>query len=311
VLLLAAAALAIQVTGRDVPCPYGSGTARVFEEVAADTTGGWDSDLASYSSGGQYRAYAIATCTDNLFTVYGKDVAIAVPEASRPAVDAALAAAAAKVRDRKEPETWERYRIAGAVYAALGRDEIFLGDLYLSASWVARDEAVGLYQGLHGPVEARQLLDAGWAELRKPLSVADRKKVLYNLARIAHRGGWGAERDGFLAAFEAAGSLTPQEVTALAKFRRYAHVVEPELQDLALDHYVAALRGSLPHDEKVRVSYLTADLLRRRGRDVDALPLYFLVANDQQAPDQLRSLSLALAQPIAAVVDPPGGRGRK
>lgn len=302
--VLVAGAAAIQVTARDVPCPFGSGTARVYEAVSADTSGGWDSDLAAYSSQGQFRAYAVATCADNLYTVYGRDVGVVIPPEQRSVVEAALRRAVADVRVRAEPETWERYRVAGAIYRALGKDAVFLGDLYTEASWVARDDAVGVYLGLHGPVEARALLDAGWAELRKPLSVVDRKKVLYNLARIAHRGGWGDERDGFLAAFEAAGSLGPEEVTALARFRRVANTVEPALQDEALACYLDALRGTLSADQKVRVSYVTADLLRRRGRLQEALTLYFLVANDTEAPDQLRSLSLVLAQPIADRLDP-------
>lgn len=307
--VLVAAVYALQVTGKDVACPVGTGTARVFERIAADTSGGWDSDLATYSSGGQFRAYAVATCTDSLFSVYGSDIPLVIPPERRSAVDDAVRAAAAEVKDPKNPETWERYLVAGAVYAALGRPEVFLGDLYTQASWVARDEAVGFYAGLEGPIAARALIDGGWAELRKPLSLSDRKKVLYNLARVAHRGGWGAERDGFLAAFEAAGGLTPAEITAVARFRRIANVVEPALQDRAITRYLAALRGNLPGDEKIRVTYVTADLLRRRGRAAEAVTLFFLVANDTTAPDQLRALSLALAEPLADVLDPKPPKG--
>ncbi len=302
---LLAAAGATQVTASDRPCPLGAGTTRVFEAISTDTTGGWDSDLAAYSAQGQFRTYAVATCADNLFSVYGRDIPLVIPPAQLPAVEAALAAAVADVRDRGKPEVWERYRIAGAIYAALGKGPVFLGDLYAEASWVARDEAVGVYVGLHGPVEARALVDGGWAELRKPLSVTDRKKVLYNLARVAHRGGWGDERDGFLAAFEAAGALTPAEVTAVARFRRITRVVEPMLQDQALGHYLDALRGGLEPDQRARVTYVTADLLRRRGRFEEAITLYFLVANDTAAPDELRALSLALASPLADAADRP------
>lgn len=302
-ILAVAFAFAVQVVARDVPCPFGTGTLRVFEEVSSNTFGGWDSDLASYSTSGQYREYAVSSCADNLFSVYGRDADLVVPPAQKPAVEAALAAATARVRDRASPETWERYLVAAAVYAALGRDSVFLGDLHTQASWVARDQAVGVYAGLQGPGQARELVDAGWQELRKPLSLGDRKKVLYNLARVAHRGGFGAERDGFLAAFEAAGSLSPEEVTAVARFRRYARTVEPDLQARGVEHYLAALRGQLDHDERVRVAYVTADLLRRLGREEEAVPLYFLVANDGKAPDQLRSLSLLLVQPLADRLD--------
>jgi hypothetical protein len=303
-LLLLGRAEAIQVEAHDVPCPVGSGTARVYRKVSADTLGGFDSDLASYASGGgQWRAYQIATCDDNLLTLYANDLAEA-GTADRAKLAAALESSVAKVADRKAPEVWERYRIAAALYAAMGRDDRFLGDLFVQASWTARDAAVGFYAGLHGPVEARALIDQGWAELKKPLSIEDRKKVLYNLARIAHRGGWGTERDAMLAAFEAVAPPTEKEREALARFRHFAIDVEPALQDEAITHYIAVLRTDLPHDEKVRVSYVLADLLRRRGRDREAVAPYFLVANDKEAPDELRGMALYLVGPIVERLDP-------
>lgn len=301
-------ALAIQVVGRDVPCAFGEGTARVFELVAADASGGWDSDFARYSAGEQFRAYAIATCAQNLYTVYGSDMDEPVPEARRAAVQAALDAAVAALPDRANPRTWERYRIAGAVYAALGKDPGFLGELYLEGSWVARDEAVGYYARLEGPEAARQLIDLGWGELKKPLSDADRRKVLHNLARVAHRGGFNAERDAFLAAWEAVGGLSPREVEVLGTFRHIARSVEPQLQEMALEHFLAALRGSPSHEQKVRYSYLAADLSRRLGRDREALPLYFLVANDQRADPVFRGLAAFFAQRLADELNPEGKR---
>ncbi len=297
-LLMLPAALAIQVEGREGPCPVGTGTVRVFEKLGANTAGGYDSDLAAYSSGGQWRAYRLSTCADNLFSLYGEDL-LALKAADREQLAKVLPEAVTAVKDPKAPEVWERYRVAAKLYAALGKDDRFLGDLLLEASWTARDAAVGFYAGLEGPSEARALLDAGWGELKKPLSEADRKKVLYNLARVAHRGGWGAERDAHLAAFEAVGSLTPAEREALARFRRVANEVEPALQDEVIAHYTTALRGEITHDEKVRISYLLADTLRRRGREREAAPLFFLVLNDKEAPDQLRGMAMFLVEPIA------------
>lgn len=304
-------AWAIQVAGRDVPCPYGEGTARVFELVAANASGGWDSDFARYSSGEQFRKYAIASCASNLYTVYGSDMDEAVPESRRAAVQAALDGAVAGLSDRQDPPTWERYRVAGAIYGALGKDDAFLGELYLEASWVARDEAVGYYPGLEGPEAARKLVELGWAELKKPLSDADRKKVLHNLARVAHRGGFAEERDAFLAAWEAVGGLSPREVEVLGRFRHITRTVEPPLQERALAHLLTVLRGNPPHDQKVTFSYLAADLARRLGRDREALPLYFLVANDQQADPVFRGLAGYFAQVLAEELDPAGGSGRR
>ncbi len=295
-LLLLPAALAIQVQGRDGPCPVGAGTVRVHAKLSANAAGGYDSDLASYSSGGQWRTYRLSTCSDNGLSLYGDDLLVLTAE-DRAKLGAALAAATAEMP--ATPELWDRYRVAARLYDTLGKSDVFLGDVLLEASWTARDTAVGFYAGLQGPTQARQLLDAGWEELKKPLSVSDRKKVLYNLARVAHRGGWGTERDALLVAFETAGPLSAPEREALARFRRVVTAIEPALQDEAIARYTEALRTELPHAEKVRVSYLLADLLRRRGRDREAAPLYFLVLNDKEAPDQLRGMAMFLVEPIA------------
>lgn len=297
-LLALLSALAIQVQGRDGPCPVGEGTVRVFEKLSANAAGGYDSDLASYSSGGQWRAYRLATCDTNAFSMYGADL-LALRAEDRAKLAAVLPQATRHVKEPAAPELWERYRVAAELYRALGKSDVFLGDLLLEGSWTARDAAVGFYTGLEGPAAARQLLDAGWEELKKPLSTADRKKVLYNLARVAHRGGWGSERDALLTAFEGAGPLSDAERTALTRFRRMASEVEPALQDEVIAHFTAALRGELLHAEKVRVTYLLADTLRRRGREREAAPLYFLVLNDKEAPDTVRGMAMFLVEPIA------------
>jgi len=292
-LLLAGPASAIQVEARDGPCPVGSGTVRVYQKMSSNAAGGYDSDLASYSSGGQWRAYQLATCADNLFSLRGQDF-LTLTAADRARLADALPAAVRGVADPKAPTLWERYEVAAALYAALGKDRVFLGDLLLEASWAARDEAVGFYAGLEGPEAARALLDAGWEELKKPLAEADRKKVLYNLARIAHRGGWGSERDALLGAFESTGVLSAKEKDAVARFRSITLKIEPALQDQVIAHYSAALATVLSPEEKARVTYQLADLLRRRGRAADAAPLYAAVKKDDDASDQLRGLAAYL-----------------
>ncbi len=303
-LLLVGTALAVNVASREVACPLGTGTARVYTRVSSNGAGGHDSDLAGYSSDGQWRTYRVSTCTPSLLSLYGADMDAPIPPDRAAAVTTALQKAVAALPDPGAPTPWERYGLAAAVYEALGRDEVFLGDLWVEASWTARDAAVGYYAGLQGPAGARALLDAGAAELAKPLAADARKRVLYNLARVAHRGGWPAERDAWLARFEAAGALTTREREGLARFRRLAREVETALQDRAIAAYTTALRATLPYDEKVRVTYVLADLLRRRDRPRDALPLYTLVANDARAPENLRSMALFLAGPIADALDP-------
>lgn len=283
-------ALAVTLTSQTVTCPLGGGQVKVFQKLGEDRTGGYDSDFAAYSASGQWRGYAIATCDGNLLSLFGTDMMQPLPPDKGAAVDAALRKAVAAVADKANPTVWERYQIAAAVYAALGKDERFLGDLLLQASWTARDEIVGYYASLNGPVVQRQLLDAGQGELQKDLSVENRKKVLYNLAKVAHRGGWTVEQNDFLAKFEALG-LDERERTAVAKFRRIATQVEPMLQQQVLSYYATALsKGKLAPEEVDRLTYTSADLNRRLGHWDLALAGYKKVLASE-ASDELVNFS--------------------
>ena len=66
-------AAATQISVREVACPLG-GRVKVHERVAANTHGGHDSDLCAYSSQGQFRAFAVSTCPDNLLSLYATDM---------------------------------------------------------------------------------------------------------------------------------------------------------------------------------------------------------------------------------------------
>lgn len=283
-------AFAVTLSSNTATCPLGGGSVKIFQKLGEDKTGGYDSDFATYSASGQWRAYAISTCDGNLLSLYGVDMAKALPPDRAPAVEAALKKAIATLSDKKDPPVWERYQLAAAAYGALGKDDRFLGDLLLQASWTVRDEIVGYYAGLNGPVVQRQLIEGGMGELKKDLSVADQKKVLYNLARVAHRGGWTIEQDQFLARFEALG-LDEREQTALQKFRHLARDVEPLLQQLVVDHYSKALAtGTLPASEVDRLTYTLADFNRRLGRwDVASATYKKVLANDPS--DELSALS--------------------
>ena len=294
--------LAAQLSTSYVDCPFGEpkipgsrNIAKVYTKIADNSTGGFDSDFATYASEGQWRQYQIATCDDNLFTVYGADVAMLIPADKRAAVAAALKTSVAALPDPAKPQVWERYGIAAAIYGALGKDQRFLGDLWLSASWTARDAAVGYYANLTGPVTARKLIQAGWEELRKDLSVGDRKKVLYNLARVAQRSGFSAERDGFVAGLEAlgiqAGGLEPDERANLDRFKRMTTVVEPGLQRRVIAAYAAALKEIALRPEEIdRLIYTTADLHRRLG-EMDAAEEGYRKILNGDASDELQGMA--------------------
>lgn len=291
---------ATQVSVRTVPCPLGGAPVKVYEKLSANTHGGFDSDLAGYSTEGQFREWAISTCPDSLFSLYGADMGLPLDEATRRRLAAALAEEVGRLAAPDHPEVWERYGLAARMYRELGRDPLWIARVYLEGSWTARDRAVGVYEGLEGPAVARQLLAQGDIELQKPLTAAQRRTVAYNLARVAHRLGDGKSRDAYLSTFEKAGPLNEKERAALDRFRLVAREIEPRFQDLAIGALQEGLRrDGVAMDEKVRSTYILADLLRRRGRPRDALPLYTLVLAEEAAPQELREMALGFAREIA------------
>jgi hypothetical protein len=304
-LLLTSIALATQVAPENLPCPLdASDSVRVYHRASSNTHGGWDSDLANYSSQGQWREYAIGTCRDTLFTLYGEDMREQLTEEQKVLVRQRLAEIRPMLpEDPDELQTWDRYLIAVEMYRVLGRDSGFLYQLYLEASWVARDVAVGEYMGLEGPVKARELLDAGALELKKDLDPHVRKIVLHNLARVAHRGGFLAERDDYLAQFQAVGQLTAEERQKLDEFRFIVDQVEPRIQDLALTEiylYLSSESAKSDDVQRARATYVMGDLLRRRGRPEEAQKAFRLVLDNESAPQELRDLAWYLGEQLNA-----------
>jgi hypothetical protein len=284
-MFLLATALATQVSWHTAECPLDAGPVRVFEKLSANSHGGWDSDGAFYSTEGQWREYALATCPDNLYTVYNTDILSGLTPEQETEVRKKLKQVQ-RATDPDALEIWDRYLIAAQVYAARGAGPDQLFQLYLEASWTARDAAVGVYLGLEGPEAARTLLNEGRAELEKDLDPGTRKVLLHNLARVAHRGGWPVERDHYLEQFEAVGALTDTETEVLATFR-HANVVEARLQRLAIEQADAALLlESLSPKDKARIRYLRADLLRRLGEIEEARTELDAVQKDPALEDR-------------------------
>lgn len=304
-LALLSAAFATQIGVGELPCPLGDEVVKVYERISANTHGGFDSDLASYSTEGQFREYAVSTCPGSLFSVYGQDMRRSLTPDEQAKARTALAAVIPGLSNKAEPAVWERYRLAGAVYEALGKDHLFLADLYLQAAWTARDHGVGLVMGLEGPAAVSALLEQGDQELKKELSPTNRRNLLYNLARIAHRGGYSVDRDRYLALMEAVPGLRPADIEAIARLRHVARELEPAYQDLAIAQLQKGLsQEGVPLPTKIRYTYLLADTLRRRGRIRDAAPLYALVLAEPNAPDELREMALYLSREIMAEIAP-------
>jgi hypothetical protein len=289
-LLWISTALATDVVVRQATCPYGSGLVKIYDLRSSNNNGGYDSDLARYSTQGQYRTYAMSTCPDTMFSLYGEDMDETIDPNKHGLIASALAKVLATIPDRESPAVWDRYAIAAAMYRALGEPPEIVGNVYLEASWTARDEAVGVYIGLEGPKQADEELKKGQAML-PTLDAAARKTLLFNLARIAERAGHVAARDRYLDLF-AKEPLDPRERAALEKFRTATRDVEPRLQDLAIAEYRKALaQGHLEGESEARVQYLLADLLRRRGSTTEAKTLYAKVAARGDTPPELAEMA--------------------
>ena len=126
----------------------------------------------------------------------------------------------------------------------------------------------------------------------KDLDGATRKIVLHNLARIAHRGGFNEERDHRLRQFAEMDDLSPRERQVLREFRQAVHVVEPRLQDQAIEEFTLALKtDDLDEESRLRTTYVLADLYRRRGRTEEASAGYASVVASITSPDEVRELA--------------------
>ncbi|MBN2799327.1 MAG: hypothetical protein JXX28_09295 [Deltaproteobacteria bacterium] len=290
--LLLTAAHATQLEGAEVPCPLGGAPVQVFRLISQDSMGGWDSDGVGYSTQGQFRNFEVSTCPNHALALYGRDMELGLSAAQLALVTPLVDQLEARYPNPSALEAWDRHAMAARTYEALGRDDWFLAKAWLKAGWTLRDAAVGEMIGLSGPLLTRQLLLAGEGELKKELPPSQRKLLLFNMARAAHRGGYGAERDALLQQLEAVGALDDAEQIALAKLRTAAEL-EPGLQEQAMRHLAAVVEGEGPFTYQAH--YLLADLLRRTGRGALAIAAYEDIAGDRKAPDNLRALSSYLA----------------
>ena len=163
---------AAQVEGTRVPCPDGEGEVVVNRLIAQNTVGGWDSDGARYSGGGNFRELAVSTCSSGL-SLLGADMGRGLSPAMMAKVEAVLQQIRAEHpgEDLTALPAHVRHGFAARIYGALDQPEKEV-QLWMSASWLARDQGVGLFKGLDGPVMARLMLTAGERQLKNELAPA-------------------------------------------------------------------------------------------------------------------------------------------
>ena len=268
----------------EVECPLGKDYARVFTFSSQNQLGGYDSDLASYAKGEQFRTFAISTCYDNYFSLYGKDFSITLTEEQKSKVQEIITKLRTKLMDPKNPLVWERYEIAAEIYRVLNKPPHYLAQVYLEASWTVRDSFVGFHQGLNGPKSAQELLDLAPKELQKTLSPEQKKMLVFNLARVAHRSGKANLRDMYLNMFASLPNLSTSDTKGLKYIRDIAIPKEKYYQEKARTELLLAVQNmqELSDMEKNHTQYLLADLHRRLGDTTLAKPLYEKVRAQSQ-----------------------------
>ena len=257
---------------------------KIFVSTATNTRGGWDSDLAIYDSDAQFRNYQIATCTQSLFSMYGTDM-VKLTESEKELLSQWYPSYQQNLPSAKNILTWQRYNIAADVYRKLDYDSAFLAELYMNGSWTIRDDMVGVHR-IEGPSEMQKLLKEGDKELSKQLTLEQRKLVIYNLARVAHRFGDDALSLSYIQKFEDIPNLSDQEQHVVRQFRQ-GIIWEKEMQQKALIEI-----GKIPKEKKNLIHILwEAEILRKQGRWEEALVLYKKLSTQTEYP-QIQKIAI-------------------
>lgn len=273
--LLISASWATGLHSEEVSCPIGEDVAKQFFVLSSNEYGGFDSDGATYSSGMQFRNYEIVTCSQNFYTALGADMEKTWSSEEAKTILAIIEKTRTSFQNPKLPETWERYELAIEIYRWQGKPYPFLIELYQKATWSIRDEAVGIHEGLAGPTVADQVLKLGSKELEKTLSSEQRKMVLFNLARVAHRNARFEQRTQFISAFMALPDLSSMEKKTGARFKELTEVIEPEYLKKTKIEIEKYLQDN-PNDGQML--YILGDIYRRLD-DMDSCTKYFNAAN--------------------------------
>ncbi|MCO4770749.1 MAG: hypothetical protein KDA24_12025 [Deltaproteobacteria bacterium] len=263
----------------------------VFVPAASNGLGGWDSDGCSYAKGQQPRKFEIVTSPTTLFSAPIESFNNEVPDAQKAAVMEMLLGLGRDVENVRMLPAADRYELAAAVARILGKDDFEVGELFLAGAWTVRDTIVGFLPSVQGASDA-------WSKFVETLPMVravdnDRGATIafFDMARLAHRGGFVHERDDMLAL---SAQIPDAGLNADTKREEFARRVEREGQLLAKarDAFKSGLEKNLGTAE-TRASYrfIVGDLDRRLNDFDSARTALEAVELDSSAPDQTKSLA--------------------
>lgn len=255
---------------------------------SANGMGGWDSDGCYYSSGEQPRTYSVATSPTTLYSARLDDWERSIPEEMKQPLMEMLLTIGEDVDDARLLPPHQRYEIAAVVAEYLGDGPFVVGELYLQAAWTVRDTVVGFLPGVQGAADAWAKLEETLPMLREVAEPRGRTIACFDLARLCHRGGFGKERDAFLATidtFEDAG------LGAQGKRQEFFRRVTQESRLLAKAReafLVGVVEGWGTAQERTFYRYLVGDISRRLGDFADADSHLEAVLLDKAASEEVR-----------------------
>ena len=257
---------------------------------SVNSLGGMDSDGCSYSSGTQVRTFAVATSPTSLYSARIEEWGLGVTKKNKSALLQLLVPLGADVGNAANLQPSERYELAAAVAEQLGRDRFAIGDLFLHAAWTVRDTVVGFLPSVQGSGDAWQKLGELVQMSRSVTHARGRTIALFDMARLAHRGGFIHERDGLLQQldnFEDAGMGAAEKRTEF-----HARVgAEQRLLRKARERYLKGVeRGDRGPEERALYGYLAADLARRLGDFSSAEAELAALDVDNSVPKEVKGL---------------------
>jgi hypothetical protein len=257
--------------------------------LSTNGLGGFDADGCTYARGVQPRALAVATSPTTLYTQPVDRWDRAIPDEQKKRLLQMLLLRGEQVEDGRRLSAAERWEIAATVSAQLGDGPATVGEQYLQAAWSVRDGVVGFLAAVQGATDAWKKLAELSAAARTLKDGKERTVAMFDLARLAQRGGFPIERDGFLRALD---EFPDAGLGASAKREEFTKRVaeEERLLKLARARFEEAVRGGAGTPaERAGLRFLVAEISRRIGDFQQAETWLAAVVEDRAADEETRS----------------------
>ena len=291
-----APALAANTVPDSVTCPVDGTDVHILRPIAANAMGGTDSDFCQYSAGGQVREHSVATCPtcffsglhssfDREFTDTQRRALLEMLETLRPASGSA-----------GQLQPWDRYQIAALCAGVLEESTLQRANLLHTAAWTVRDRVVGFIPMIDGPLDAQNKLDELDVDYAEIPDLRTQQMALFDLSRLAHRGGFNQRRDAYLNRLDDLPPV-PEDMISVRTMVEEWIALENRFLGKALEHFNAGLdRGEGEETEQIYYRYITIDLRRRLGQDKGLREELNTLLADPLMPDNLRPMAKGLKE---------------